>query len=67
MNAKYIDYTYIVCLNDSADDFQIREKAVKQGLIKKEFVFESFSGNIDIDESVTSLFYLFSMEKKKFH
>lgn len=55
MNAKYIDYAYIVCLNDSADDFQIREKVVKQALIKKEFVFESFSGNIDIEESVTSL------------
>ena len=55
MNAKQIDYAYIVCLNDSADDFQIREKVVKQALIKKEFVFESFSGNIDIDESVTSL------------
>ena len=67
MNAKYIDYAYIVCLNDSADDFQIREKAVKQGLIKKEFVFESFSGNIDIDESVTSLLLPVFNGKKKFH
>lgn len=55
MNAKYIDYAYIVCLNDGADNFQIREKSIKQGLIKKEYIFESFSGNIDIEESITSL------------
>ena len=55
MNAEYIDYAYIVCMNDSADDFNIREKAVKQGLIKKELVFESFSGKTDVDESLTEL------------
>ncbi len=55
MNAKYIDYAYIVCMNDSADDFNIREKAVKQGLIKKELVFESFSGKTDVDESLTEI------------
>ena len=55
MNAKYIDYAYIVCMNDSAEDFKIREKRVKQELIKKELIFESFSGKIDVDESVLKM------------
>ena len=55
MHAKYIDYAYIVCRDDSADDFQMREKTVKQSLIKKEFIFESFTGKVEVEESVTEL------------
>ncbi|MEE3450686.1 MAG: hypothetical protein VZR27_08315 [Acutalibacteraceae bacterium] len=55
INAHYLDYAYIVCLKNVSKDLTAHDKIVKQELIKKEYIFESFSGKIEVEESVTDL------------
>lgn len=57
MKAKYIDYSYYAAMKDIQKQFDICERKALSGLGEKNLIDESFSGEIEVPEEVSSLMY----------
>lgn len=51
-SALYIDYAYIAALPDIGSDLSAFEKKTQDQLVKKGFMSEDFSGEVELDEQV---------------
>ena len=52
MSAKYIDYAYVAAMTDISADLQSFEKDTQSKLVKKGYLSENFSGDIELDEEI---------------
>lgn len=56
MNAKYMDYEYIQMAPDFQKHYALTEKETMTSLNKKGFLFEDFTGNIEVDSPIEQTF-----------
>ena len=55
LQAKYIDYSYIAAMEDISKDYSLFEKETQASLVSSGALIEDFSGNIEIDSSITDV------------
>lgn len=55
LQAKYIDYAYIAAMDDIQDNFSLKKKETIAGLVKKGFIQEDFSGDLEVGTELRSL------------
>ena len=55
LQAKYIDYAYVAAMDDIGQNYSVFESEAKASLVKSGILMEDFSGNLEIDPTVSAL------------
>lgn len=65
LRAKYIDYSYVSMMDDIKENYSLFEKEARASLVKKNYLCEDFSGDIEVDVCVENILKIvFNGEKE---
>lgn len=55
LQARYIDYAYVAAMDDIGQNYSVFESEAKASLVKSGILMEDFSGNLEIEPTVSAL------------
>ena len=57
LEAVYMDYAYVAAMGPIGDSYKLIESETKDSLIRKNYLSENFSGDLEVDDHVSALLH----------